>query len=608
MTSKTINSTVLCVLVLAGCLGGIPLAYAGVVYQNYDTGETTTTIPAGYDGTSQSRWVATVSAFEATEEEIDGWIGQLESNNPDTRAAAISSLAMAGQAAIDPLITVLDHNNAFIRNGAVEVLGKIDYSRVSEVARNKAINALIAALPKDPDVDVSRVVMAGSSSKDTIGVIQALTRIGEPAVGALTKALGNKDDAISIGAAQVLSSLDYNKLSVASQSAIATAFISILNGNSNDSTLSTFAAETLGKIDYRVVPGFKQAAVNALLVGLTKSQLGEDAQVAMASALVKIGDPQGILSMLTAVNSDSSLRAPVITALTKVDYGNVSGEIKSKIIDLLIGGLADKSSRIRNLSALAAGQAGDSRALQALFNAYRQEGDTNVGRSMLSAIVTATRINPSLKNAVAQRLNLAGVQLGIWNDFGILVMNNGGAGFTDAQLTTIYNTLKLLPSALLRGTNAIVSEYSGAAGLAFPQVIVINSHPTITTSLSYVVLHENGHELDYALSFAARAPFDQLHNVSGNNPANYVSSYAMTNRLEDFAETFAAYTMDTTGIIAQANANNSTTLLDKIRFMAGLFAHQGADGQTYTHVFSANSDGTITRTEVRLGANGLPVL
>ncbi len=92
------------------------------------------------------------SAVSATrgslaERNIQGWIGQLKQDQlNDSRTQAQQNLELAGDAAVDPLLTSLASSNPVLRRNAAEVLGYIGSSR--------SMATLADTLRNDPDPDV----------------------------------------------------------------------------------------------------------------------------------------------------------------------------------------------------------------------------------------------------------------------------------------------------------------------------------------------------------------------------------------------------------------------------------------------------------------------
>jgi hypothetical protein len=117
-------------------------------------------------------------------------------------------------------------------------------------------------------------------------------------------------------------------------------------------------------------------------------------------------------------------------------------------------------------------------------------------------------------------------------------------GATEAQRQVIYNTLDSLPledataSATMTVYPGLVE--TGISGMSQPGA----SHVRIMLDSSYLdspslgrdlVLHENGHAVDYGGGFGLLGS----HNWRGGfGRGNHVSSYAESNRYEDWAETY----------------------------------------------------------------------
>ncbi len=117
-------------------------------------------------------------------------------------------------------------------------------------------------------------------------------------------------------------------------------------------------------------------------------------------------------------------------------------------------------------------------------------------------------------------------------------------GATEAQRQLIYDTLDRLPleDATASATMSVIPNLvdTGISGMSQPGA----SHVRILLDQSYLnneslgrelVLHENGHAVDYSGGFGLLGS----HNWrSGFGRGEHVSSYAASNRYEDFAETY----------------------------------------------------------------------
>jgi hypothetical protein len=117
-------------------------------------------------------------------------------------------------------------------------------------------------------------------------------------------------------------------------------------------------------------------------------------------------------------------------------------------------------------------------------------------------------------------------------------------GASEAQRQAIYNALDALPleDATASATMTVVPNLvdTGISGMAQPGA----SHVRILLDSSYLdnprlardlVFHENGHAVDYSGGFGLLGS----HNWRGKfGQGNHVSSYAESNRYEDWAETY----------------------------------------------------------------------
>ena len=239
------------------------------------------------------------------------------------------------------------------------------------------------------------------------------------------------------------------------------------------------------------------------------------------------------------------------------------------------------------------------------------------------SLVDIAREYSNLKELIATNLNLSGKQLDIWNDFGILVIRLKDKDFSEFDLDTIYSVLSSLPANLITPVKVIGSsntqEMMVVARVSSSGLIEIYVHFDIWGGCAnYILFHEIGHLVDWhSLTPDQRKEFDRLHALSytgsGDSWKNFARPYGEENREEDFATMFEAYTQDTLSLLARAKTyaeedpiNN--LLIEKVKFMAKLFAHRGRDGKMYTYIYKVENDGTIKRAEVELGSDDLPVI
>jgi len=259
-----------------------------------------------------------------------------------------------------------------------------------------------------------------------------------------------------------------------------------------------------------------------------------------------------------------------------------------------------------------------SRILTTILTAYTR-GIIKDNGGFLGVVAEIGRKSPGLKAAISFSLGLNETQKKIWNEFGILAVDSEERSFSKTELNTLYNILSVLPADVRCGIKVFLSTTPKKGYNAFmeatpPGVIWIHFDDKKFGKDNYIkaILHEIGHEIDFhSLPADLKQLFTLLNINSGNNRDNYVSDYAMTNRNEDFAETFAFYMRDTAAAIEQAgnlSGGKRNILMKKLKVISKLFSFTGKDGKTYTYIFKLNNDGTLTKSKVRLGQNGLPVL
>ena len=126
-------------------------------------------------------------------------------------------------------------------------------------------------------------------------------------------------------------------------------------------------------------------------------------------------------------------------------------------------------------------------------------------------------------------------------------------GATDAQREVIYNALDQLPlhQATASQTMQVVPDLldTGISGMSQPgashiHILLDESRLNSARNGTELVLHEQAHAVDYSGGFGLVG----AHNWKGGfGRAPFVSGYAESNRYEDFAESFEAYSLDPEG-------------------------------------------------------------
>ena len=122
--------------------------------------------------------------------DIRSLIRLLDDRNPDVQWKAADALGSIGEAALDPLLKIVEFPKLHVRLGAIEALG--------EIRNPRAIEPLVQRLKKDPDHEVRWVAAI------------ALGEIGDPrVVPDLISAMHDSDRYVRYGAAKALEVLHW---------------------------------------------------------------------------------------------------------------------------------------------------------------------------------------------------------------------------------------------------------------------------------------------------------------------------------------------------------------------------------------------------------------
>lgn len=218
------------------------------------------------------------------------------------------------------------------------------------------------------------------------------------------------------------------------------------------------------------------------------------------------------------------------------------------------------------------------------------------GSAGLSQLLTMVARDDGVSSANKQRLLLQ--ELGV----------TASDGFSPAQYGAMYVVLKSVTSALRNQLRVIVTlktlrpnnnPNSDIAGLyTFRQIgLLVSLDPA---AMAETLEHELGHlAWDTLLNFSQQNRYRQLHAQSTEGTIDFVSNYAQTNALEDYADTFEAYMQNTVAWMARSDGNE--ILREKLSFVALVLS---------PYVFETRSDlvGLTVRKALVLFSSGLPKL
>jgi HEAT repeat protein len=270
--------------------------------------------------TSASGWADDLAGSQ-TNAKIETLIGALENGSVAVQSNAITELVEIGSPSVEPLITALKRGNQNSRRNAADALGRIKDRR--------AVEPLIAAF-------ADRAAQSNA--------VQALTKIGEPAVVSLVAALKDADRFVRWNAADVL-------------------------GRIKD----TRAVEPL-------IASFKDADAGV--------------RYTAALALSEIGDPRGVEPLISALKAQKEWSyvpkalakmgqvavEPLIATLkfnhptVRKTAADVLGDIKdARAVGPLIAALKDKEWEVRLHAVDALDHIRDSRAIVPLIAAVKDE-------------------------------------------------------------------------------------------------------------------------------------------------------------------------------------------------------------------------------------------
>ncbi len=169
---------------------------------------------------------------------------------------------------------------------------------------------------------------------------------------------------------------------------------------------------------------------------------------------------------------------------------------------------------------------------------------TNTAADGLSQLISMVAMADTVSTQIKKDL--------ILEEFGVPV----GNGFQNAQYGVIYVVLKSIPDRLRSTLRQVVTlqtlrpgndPTSNIAGLYTGQRIAVKVSLGLE-AFAGTFQHELGHlAWNTVLTFQQRNQYSQLYNQSQEGTIDFVSDYATTNALEDYAEVFQAYMDDSIG-------------------------------------------------------------
>lgn len=118
-------------------------------------------------------WLTGASVRAATPEQIDRWVADLNSDLYVVRERAMSNLAGAGRAALDPLIVAADGNNLETATRAIRLL--MEMSKTEDFDQSLAVLERVAKLKNRPVERIAaKAILQGVREKKAVAAIKRL--------------------------------------------------------------------------------------------------------------------------------------------------------------------------------------------------------------------------------------------------------------------------------------------------------------------------------------------------------------------------------------------------------------------------------------------------
>jgi len=364
---------------------------------------------------ARGNWIQSVAIGAPAVEPL---ITALKGNNEDLRQAAAEALGKIGTPAVDSLVSLLKDSDWHIRQASAESLGKIGDARAVEpliVTLNDNYGvvgkAAVDALGKIGAPAVEPLITALKDSDWNVrqAAAQALERIGTPSVKPLVSVLEDSDWNARQIIAEALDKLDWKpgkdqaganywvtkgnwEKCVAVGAPAVDPLVSVLKYSDKD--VRQAAVEALGRIgDIR--------AVDPLVTMLKDSDW--HVRQAAAEALGKIGDVRAVEPLITVLNvNEGDVRQAAVKALVKIGtpviepliayYAenettlDVLEKIGAPAVVPLIAVLKDGYCDMRQAAAKALGNIRDTRAVEPLIVALKDESDRYVSLAAAEAL------------------------------------------------------------------------------------------------------------------------------------------------------------------------------------------------------------------------------
>jgi hypothetical protein len=237
---------------------------------------------------------------------------------------------------------------------------------------------------------------------------------------------------------------------------------------------------------------------------------------------------------------------------------------------------------------------------------------TNSYAEILGTIV-AFSATPEAKAIVAEGFGLEGTQLDIWNNFGVLVVNE----FTDRSMEPEFQIIQkvlssLTPEALeyLRFIALLdINERAGGASWGNAGGFYFNFRfgdfkydPIYDDIYEYIdnftssLFHEIGHLIyENIFNSELQKKFAAFYEESTDKVNDFADPFGKNNASEDFATIFEAWCANSWRLLEKALGQERNLLFNKILLVINYFIFKETDGLEYVYMYRQDLQGNIDR-------------
>jgi len=245
--------------------------------------------------------------------------------------------------------------------------------------------------------------------------------------------------------------------------------------------------------------------------------------------------------------------------------------------------------------------------------------------------VESMKLVDTIKTDIAATIGLYGTYLSLWEDYGILLIDNNG--FNNSSLEFIYNFLGSLPSGLCDLKNITVYYYLGNEGNQYTPTFSFSSinifgtqigegngnpfpddvEPYRTSGLAQVLAHEYNHVVNVYIvdqndtllsredSLLESACPDSMNFLRSMLPGNFFCE-APQEFVASISNQWFANSEHTLNLGVDRFLNGWTEPINQVIYFAEIYSHGSVNGDT-TFFYVIDTLGNIERQEIPLERN-----